>query len=306
MNTRAQTLSIPCITLGLIAVGCDLGPAEGPQERADQEIRRAGDSTQDRTCWSDRDCGDREICRGARICPPGALCGPLPDQPGSCVSPEIYCEQDGARYRPGESFGPCNACECQSDGTIACRDFVCLECRSDEECPEGYACQLPSDCPPDALCRPIADAPGYCMPSVPGPSSACTPEACGPAPLMPNRLCDDGIHFSGPSGQCLRGEDGTCYHEILSCPNCGSETCEASELCLRSIDGAPTADGESSVEHRCLDAGRYMICDGADAATDVLPGLHLSCGCLDLGSLCDATATCEDDTGTVRVTCSGL
>lgn len=234
MKTPAFLLLHPWLALALAGAGCDVGPDAGPQQRSDQEIRGdfsaepEADSAmdQDRVCWTDRDCGDGELCRGARVCPPGALCGPLADQPGTCASPEPYCELDGRRYRPGEVFGPCDACECRSDGSILCRDFACLECRSDAECPEGFVCELPLDCPPGALCRPLAEPAGYCMPAGPSAKAACAPEECGPAPLMPNRLCEDGVHYSGPSGRCLRGDDGDCSHEILSCPACTLDSCD--------------------------------------------------------------------------------
>ena len=50
---------------------------------------------------------------------------------------------------------------------------------------------------------------------------ACQPDDCGPALGMPNLLCDDGIHYSGP-GACV-DMGGTCGWEILTCPTtpCG-------------------------------------------------------------------------------------
>lgn len=150
------------LAISLAACG---GP-EGEAEGLDPGRELAEDSLSTRTagCWSDRDCRVGLICEGARICPPGALCGPLPDTPGKCVAPSLGCEVDGRRYAAGEVFGGCDACTCQKDGTVVCLDFVCLECWSDADCPNGYGCTLDSGCPTGALCRPVRQEPGYCEP----------------------------------------------------------------------------------------------------------------------------------------------
>lgn len=49
-------------------------------------------------------------------------------------------------------------------------------------------------------------------------AGACADDACGPALGMPNQLCPDGVHSSGPTGRCLRQADGTCGWEIAECP----------------------------------------------------------------------------------------
>lgn len=46
----------------------------------------------------------------------------------------------------------------------------------------------------------------------------CPVEDCGPALGMPDTLCPDGVHYSGPTGVCLVNADGTCGWEIASCP----------------------------------------------------------------------------------------
>jgi hypothetical protein len=45
----------------------------------------------------------------------------------------------------------------------------------------------------------------------------CQPKACGPQLGMPNKLCSDGVHFSGPTGRCIDKGTG-CGWEIASCP----------------------------------------------------------------------------------------
>lgn len=88
-----------------------------------------------------------------------------------------------------------------------------VRCWTDDDCPDAQFCQGAFICPPGALCGPRPNTPGKCA------DRACTPAECGPEPDMPILLCEDGIHYSGPSGRCLRGDDGRCYHEILSCPD---------------------------------------------------------------------------------------
>lgn len=47
---------------------------------------------------------------------------------------------------------------------------------------------------------------------------ACAEDACGPAMGMPERLCADGVHTSGPTGRCVRAADGSCGWEMSACP----------------------------------------------------------------------------------------
>lgn len=78
----------------------------------------------------------------------------------------------------------------------------------------GLACD--ADQPlSQANCRSILDvrSPPF---SVQG---TCEPQECGPQLGMPNRLCEDGVSFAGPTGRCLRDPTfGVCGWEIASCP----------------------------------------------------------------------------------------
>lgn len=291
---RAKILTL-ALTSFAAACGGEPDAGQSSTEQSVAPTPSADRAIADRSCWSDRDCRQGQICRGARICPPGALCGPLPDQPGTCVA--AGCDFEGQHYPPGAIFGPCDACECQSDGTVICQDFACLSCETDRDCPEGYACI--SSCPPGALCGAMAPE-AYCMPVEPDPSSTeCTPEECGPAPALPNMLCPDGIHYSGP-GDCVRGDDGQCGWEILQCPSCSDTGCAAGEICLRTISGAPGP----SVDERCIEASRYLVCDEAPSSDDAAGSSSLSCGCLDLRSICPAVPVCEEPDGKLIVTCT--
>lgn len=72
-------------------------------------------------------------------------------------------------------------------------------------------------CPAQSTCRYLRCAlpcHSYCEPVLP---DVCDASECGPALGLPNRLCEDGTS-SGPTGRCLRHDDGTCGWEVLSCP----------------------------------------------------------------------------------------
>ena len=122
------------------------------------------------------------------------------------------------------------------------------------------------------LVTPIALMGGNCGPSTPPPSppptGACTPQECGPAPGMPNRLCSDGIHTSGP-GACTRHTDGTCGFEILQCPAtpapqaCGSRglpACPGDSIC---VDNPASGCGQASdCPGFCVDPNSAPHCGG--------------------------------------------
>ena len=55
-----------------------------------------------------------------------------------------------------------------------------------------------------------------CVPVEPVDPDLCAPEDCGPQLGMPNWECPDGT-VGGPTGACLRNEDGTCGWEIREC-----------------------------------------------------------------------------------------
>ena len=62
---------------------------------------------------------------------------------------------------------------------------------------------------------------------------SCLPEDCGPAPGMPNYLCDDGVTTAGP-GECEIQEGGACGWTIVECPPKEYDACEdlaCGELC---------------------------------------------------------------------------
>lgn len=90
-----------------------------------------------------------------------------------------------------------------------------------------------------------ADRPGSLMPlQTANELKPCEPKECGPEPRMPERLCNDGINFSGPTGTCVRN-NGKCGWEIKECPvspllctpdDCGPEPLIRDRPCP---DGSP-------------------------------------------------------------------
>lgn len=91
-------------------------------------------------------------------------------------------------------------------------------------------------CPAQSTCRYLRCAlpcHSYCEPTFP---NVCDPIDCGPAPGLPNSLCSDGS-TAGPTGRCVRNDEGVCGWEITSCPPpvaCGSRgmaPCAEGQFC---------------------------------------------------------------------------
>jgi Somatomedin B domain len=104
-----------------------------------------------------------------------------------------------------------------------------------------------------------ADADATC--SVIPVGGECAPAACGPALGMPNQLCADGVHTSGPTGNCIKNADGTCGWEVLSCPSdvpqfCGGIAafpCPAGYVCVDNPnDGCDPQNGGADCGGICV------------------------------------------------------
>lgn len=108
---------------------------------------------------------------------------------------------------------------------------------------------------------------------------ACSVTECGPAPAGEAELCDDGEHRSGPSGRCLRNEEGVCHHEVLTCPApaprvcggmvAGQEPCHADEFCdypLEATCGAADGTGICRVRPQACTMDFSPVC-GCDDHT---------------------------------------
>ena len=91
-----------------------------------------------------------------------------------------------------------------------------------------------------------------------GAQQSCEKSACGPQLGLPNQICADGS-TGGPTGRCLKNNDGSCGWEVLQCPPdngsggganggapamggapsgaCGGETCNADQVCCGPAEG---------------------------------------------------------------------
>ena len=78
----------------------------------------------------------------------------------------------------------------------------------------------PADTPPPTTAQTTTDTPA--TPAQTGGATAqaeCDAKDCGPKLGMPNKQCPDGKTMAGPTGKCLRHEDGKCGWEVVQCPN---------------------------------------------------------------------------------------
>jgi hypothetical protein len=71
------------------------------------------------------------------------------------------------------------------------------------------------------------------------PPPTCAPNDCGPAPGIPNWICEDGTP-GGPTGQCIADPNGKCVWDINWCPGaCSPSDCGAMpNLAIKCADGS--------------------------------------------------------------------
>jgi hypothetical protein len=198
-------------------------------------------------------CGSNDP--NAPACPPDTTCDPMTGEcvptTGTACGPNV-CGQ--GEYCCNESCGLCApfGTTCPQDSCSQCGD----PSTGMNVCPPDQQCDASGQCVPlcpDEACGPVPPTlppwtcedgsvggwTGNCVPvgtnggmgsGRPVPSEpmcqweviwcprACEPMECGPQPGLPNYLCPDQMTWAGPTGQCLRYEDGACGWEIISCP----------------------------------------------------------------------------------------
>ncbi|MBI3178816.1 MAG: hypothetical protein HYZ27_04105 [Deltaproteobacteria bacterium] len=196
---------------------------------------------------------------------------------GRCV-PDEYCDAT-----TGEPNPSCAAIECapgyhqEIDPRTCCP--ICVAdtqaCLSDADCAAGQVCDM-TQCNPPPGCDPntevcITMCYGGCV------QAECTTEECGPSPGMPNYLCPDGS-VGGPTGRCLRNDDGSCGWEIVDCP---SGTCT-------DYDGADpyTASGASQSTETSI-ADCFDSCSTSGSAV-------IECICTTDGNLVTTAIDCAN------------
>lgn len=188
-------------------------PADGTYLALAREYAgQAGSFTLALGCSGD-EC--RVECGGDDSCPAGSACNRVvcirAPCPSYCeaVDPATYCERDTDCAAIPTSCCPCS----MGGGTRAVNasyaDALAPDCTTIRPfCPAVYLCRDEQPACVRNRCE-LVEA---------GAGTECPAGACGPALGMPIRLCDDGVSYAGPSGRCLRNDDGSCGWEILSCP----------------------------------------------------------------------------------------
>jgi len=208
-------------------------------------------------------CGTDE-CRlecGAGECPSGATCHRIVCVRAPCPS---YCEASDAPTTTGA---------CGSRGLPACGEGEFCNYPESAGCGETDA---PGVCAPrpDAcirIFRPVcgcdgrtygndcdAHAAGVSVRSegeCPG-TGECAAAECGPALGMPTVLCSDGT-TGGPTGRCLRHDDGTCGWEVRECPlpECITGGCSR-QVCAEAGGPPIITTCEWRSEYECLRQSR--------------------------------------------------
>jgi hypothetical protein len=76
-------------------------------------------------------------------------------------------------------------------------------------------------------------------------AEVCSPAACGPQLGRPNDSCEDGS-TAGPTGRCLRADDGTCAWEVLECPTATGGAGAPGAGGVISAGGSPSSGGSPS------------------------------------------------------------
>lgn len=92
----------------------------------------------------------------------------------------------------------------------------------------------------------------------------CPVRQCGPQLGLPNQLCSDGTTVSGPTGRCLRQQDGSCGWEVIQCPN---------PVCAVASVGAAGAETKYYARNFSAPAqAKAWSSRFEDANVDILPG----------------------------------
>lgn len=260
----------------------------------------AGSFTLSLACEGDEcrpECGDEDRCPAGSACQ-RIYCITTPC-PSYCeaVDPVVACGSDDDCAIAQTTCCPCSMGGRQRAVNADYADAVTPEC-GDE----------PIACPAVFLCRPERAA---CVANrcelVPTLPTECTPDECGPRPLLPTVLCDDGETTAG-AGPCERQADGSCGWTITTCPEpraCGSRglaPCNEGEYCrfdLEDICGATDRPGVcETIPNICTREVRPVCgCDGETYTN--------ACNAAARGISVASEGPCEVPSDCRRAGCSG-
>lgn len=164
---------------------------------------------------------------------------------------------------------------CISLGALAaCGDDDCMDCGEGFDPPispclvDGVSYEVGETVPSEdcntCLCSHPDDGTTEGVVSCTTMGCECAPEDCGPAPGMPNYLCDDGETWAGP-GPCEMQENGSCGWTMIECPETPFNDCDG-KACG---DTCSPCDPEGGPESDpCPDTAVEWYCDASGACVD--------------------------------------
>lgn len=205
-----------CILSLALLSGCDGGCGT----RTDSDGDGIVDSEDNCPGIANPDQLESETLCDATFCTPDGIGDPCDNCPMAYNPDQADSDGDGNGDACDDPTGGClTNSDCKSQKMYCARETG--DCDGDGTClqkPEACITLWDPVCGCDGKTYGNAcDAAGAGV-SVSYPGECCTAGACGPAPGMPNYLCDDGVTLAGPTGECRRHGDGTCGWVIVECP----------------------------------------------------------------------------------------
>ena len=185
-------------------------------------------------CTMDADCDIGEICVG----------GVCRGDPGLFCDTRLCAEDAGLKAACVEAFLLCLAENPREEECVALALLICNECNGDQDCNEGFVCDVNNECVLPLECT---DASQCDEDGNPCTAAACENNTCGQVPTNEGGSCDSGTG----SG------DGSC--------NAG--TCDSNDQCT--VDGqCSDDDGNECTAPVCVQTSAPYLCDEDSAPAD--------------------------------------